>query len=244
MPLTEISHHDAVVQSVRILEKQGKHALASAMLNMKDYIELDDRANDDGVYPVVSLRRTKPEFPAANALLGDRVLFRDKHPEKGQSCPWVGGEVVELGIQNEMGRPVNIKIQTDEGIEHNVSSFHYDTHPVEKRSLLILPREDELVLFDPDEKLEELTTRHRVITVRSPRSCDSPSYKFVLDDPDKHYPELFLVSRSTDAASLDFSHGDFRNGKWQVCDNSTLIKAEDFEEDVYEVLGDNFDIQW
>jgi hypothetical protein len=167
------------------------------------------------------------EFPTGNAVVGDRVYFwnlgqLDQEPRLGR--------VVEVGLRNEHGRFLNIRVSPSKG-RRFVSGTNFGTRPADRDMAVILEptrarfrRECAQVLqwFYRDSG----RPRYRVRVARLASNSSVPRYRLICTEC---WGEIFHAIAVTESAELRIeatSCAGLVEGKPEMTDSATKLRCD------------------
>lgn len=134
-----------------------------------------------------------------NGQIGDECLYwmADLKDRLVGPCPREG-KIVETGLINPFGHPLDLRVEFLEPPETLQLSCH-------EPRLLILPKPEEL-----NDEVKNFASMWELIVVRKPCNTDNLRYQFVC----KHCMEnLYLVNTTTEIAGFNYEGDSFYESK-------------------------------
>jgi hypothetical protein len=172
--------------------------------------------------------KTCPEkFPAGNAVVGDRVYFWKLG--QLQQRPKLG-RVVEVGLRNEAGQFLNIRVRPSQGRPF-VSSSYFGSHRFDRDMVVILEPTRARLRRECAQVVQWIyrdngRPKYRVRVARLATNGSVPRYRLICTEC---WGEIFHGIAVTESAELRIeatSCAGFVEGKPEMTDSSTMLRCD------------------
>jgi hypothetical protein len=154
------------------------------------------------------------KFPAGNGVVGEAVKFREPMP-RGTPAPWRDGTIVEVGLSNTSGYPLDIKVRC--------GLFVYVLSPF-RQDVLIRPSPEAVADVDPGGKAAVFAGKHGFLVVRHCGNQEHTVLRFV--DPLAAFADVYLETTEVSTSKLSFEGGEFCEGQPEIDDSWAEVRSE------------------
>lgn len=151
----------------------------------------------------MSAKETKAKAYPGNGRIGEVVHYLYYDDQTGAIVRIDTGKIIEVGVPNDNGHPLNIRVLYDEDKREQVHQ-PWETH-YGRRILFILPNRVPL-------GVAKFAAANNLRVIRWCRNSRNPAYEFVDNET---YEQLYLADRSVEMAELRYD-GCWCNGRFSV----------------------------